>query len=146
MQLTYLNAVFPAENMIIGAVFLVVFIAENILYIKLFGTGGHEKKIKEAAARGHVVTAVLTSDTKYRMEGKKGNSSPEYYARYEYQVNGRTYSKTERFTSKPPRTITLFYLDDPGKTLTKSAPASLSVFPMLLIAIVVAAAVKILLF
>lgn len=146
MEYICLNAIFPAENMIIGIVFLIVFVTENVLYFKLFGTGGHEKKIKEATVRGHVVTAVLTGETKYRSGGKNGNTSPEYYARYEYQVNGRTFFKTERFTSKPPRNIIVYYLDDPSKPLSKSGPASLSVLPMLFIAIIIAATVRILLF
>lgn len=136
----------PAGSMVIGVVFLVVYIAELLLYRKIKDAGGHKKKIKEAKARGHVVNAFLSSDTMYLMNEDKSKFSPEYYARYEYEVNGKHYHRVERYTTKPPRTITLYYLDDPGKTFTEQPPADVAVLPMIVIAVLMAAAVKILLF
>ena len=136
----------PAGSMVIGVVFLVVYIAELLLYRKIKDAGGHKKKIKEAKARGHVVTAVHTSREMYLPNGDKSKFSREYYARYEYEVNGKLYYRVERYTTKPPRTITLYYLDDPGKPFTERQPADVAVIPMIIIAVLVAAAVKILLF
>lgn len=146
MQLIDLTSEFPVESMVIGVVFWIVYIGELLLYRKRKGVDGHEKKVREAKARGHVVTAVLTSDTMYIMNEDKGKSGREYYARYEYEVNGKQYHKVERYTSKPPRSITLYYLDNPGKAFTKRRPTNMAVVPMIAIAALAAIAVKFLLF
>jgi hypothetical protein len=146
MQPIFLTSGSPVGSMIIGVVFLVVFIAELLLYRKIKDAGGHKKKIREARERGHVVNAVLTSDTMYLMNEDKSKFSPEYYARYEYVVNGKHYHRVERYTFKPPQSITLYYLDDPGKTFTDQPPADVAVLPLIVIAVLVTIVVKLFLF
>lgn len=146
MQYICLSSGSPAGSMMIGVVFLVVYIAELLLYRKIKDAGGHKKKIREAKARGHVVNAVLSGERMYMINEDKSKFSPEYYARYEYEVNGKRYHKIERYTSTPPQSITLYYLDDPGKPFTEEPPADVAVLPLIVIAVLVTVAVKLFLF
>lgn len=127
------------QNMFIGIVFLAVYILELLVYTRATA-GRHEAKVRAAQAAGHVIRASLSGNTKYRQN--QGRAA-EYYARYEYEVNGRQYHKVERFTSTPPDTITLFYIDDPKKTFSKEIPADIAQLPLLIIAVLIAATVKI---
>ena len=121
-------------------IFVIVYILELLIYKKIGGPDRHEKKVHEAVARGNVVTAVFTGSTHYLVNAERKNTSQEYYAGYEYEVNGRKYKKVKRFKSPPPKVITLYYLDDPGKPFMKQKPADILPLIMLIIAFAIGVA------
>lgn len=132
---------YPVEYLGAAFVFVFVYVLELIIYKKIGGPNRHEKKVKEAIARGNVVTAVLAGDTQYLVNAERRNTSSEYYAGYEYEVNGRRYRKVIRFKSSPPETLTLYYLDNPGKSFRKQKPADIATLPMLIVAFIAGMAV-----
>lgn len=137
----------PASRMLIGIIFIVIYIAEIMFYHKHFDPRKkHEEDVARAEAMGHKVVATLTSSRMYMTNADESKFAPEYYCRYEYEVNGKTYGHVERYTSSPPRQITLYYLDNPKKVFTKDPPTDTMVLPLLIIAIALSAGVYYLLF
>ncbi len=128
---------YPVEYLGSAFIFVFVYVLELLIYKKIGGPERHENKVNEAIARGNVVTAVFTGSTHYLVNAEKKNTSHEYYAGYEYEVNGRRYKKVKRFKSSPPEEITLYYLDDPGKSFMKQKPADIIPFLMLIFAFMV---------
>ena len=137
----------PMSRMLIGVIFIVICIAEIMFYHKHFDPRKkHKDMVTQAAKTGHKVIATRTSSTMYMTNTDASRFSPEYYCRYEYEVNGKTYGHVERYTSSPPRQITLYYLDNPKKVFTKDPPADVMVLPLLIIALLISAGIYYLLF
>lgn len=95
---------------------------------------------------GHKVTAVLTSSRMYMTNEDESKFSPEYYCRYEYVVDGKNYGHVERYTSSPPKEITLYYLDNPKKVFSKNAPADMMALFLFIITLTITSVIYYLLF
>ena len=137
----------PIQSMAIGIIFIVIYVSEIMLYYKHFNPRKkHKEEVERAEAMRHKVVAALTGSRMYMTNTDASKFSPEYYCRYEYEVNGKTYGHVERYTSSPPRQITLYYLDNPKKVFTEDPPADVMVLPLLIIALLISAGVYYLLF
>ena len=143
---TLITLVSPLLSMLTGVIFLVIYIAELIFYSKHFSIRKkHEEKVAKAETMGHKVTAVLTGSRMYMTNENESKFSPEYYCRYEYVVDGKNYGHVERYTSSPPKEITLYYLDNPKKVFSKNAPADMMSLLLFIITLTIAAIIYFLL-
>lgn len=78
------------------------------------GLPNKQAKAKEKAIKmGHVIEASL-SDIYTRTNGTEKDQHRENTCIYHYCVNGKRYQYT-LFNDHPPKTLTLYYLNDPQK-------------------------------
>lgn len=103
---------------VVFAVLIGTFIISGKIINKIGYVLQEQKKVDEAKARGHVIKATRvdswseyeSSDTRYEAGGKKRHGS------YEYEIDGEVRKYNGYFKHRlPPKTITLYYIDDPKK-------------------------------
>ena len=103
-------------------VFFVTFFLEMGLNRHLDLLGASRKQLNKAIRRNHVMTAYYIPGTgrEQTIEKRDGDFYRRYFAAYEYTVNGENYRKNGvESLSKPPQTITLYYVDDPAKAFVR---------------------------
>ena len=122
---------YPISVVFLAFVFIFLYIASLYFYKKSKFANRFSIRLEQAKQKGHVVIGVYSSDTQYAVRPEARNTSYESYARYTYEVNGKTYSFVKRFKSVPPKTITLYYLDNPKKVFMEQTPADIVPFLIL---------------
>ena len=122
---------YPIPIVILAFAFIFLYITLLFLYKKSRFARRHAVRLEQAKQKGHVVTGVYASHTRYAVRPNARNTSYESYARYTYEVNGKTYVFVKRFKSRPPETLTLYYLDNPKKAFMEQKPADIVPFLLL---------------
>ena len=111
-------------NWLKWAVVFIVLIGTFIISMKIFKKIGYvlsgEKKVDEARAKGHVIKNARRVDswTKHNYESLNEYHSSEerHYGTYEYEIDGEIREYHAYFRHRlPPKTITLYYKDNPKK-------------------------------
>ena len=116
-------------NVLLGIVVMVVLIIAEIKFIRNKGVKNkrQERRLEKAKSLGHAVTAI-------RLE--QWNDTPRVdpnswvHATYAYEVSGKCYKYHFMEREAAPRTITLYYINNPRKTFRGKVKDS--VFLMLL--------------
>lgn len=123
-------------NVLLGIAVMVVLIIAEIKFIRNKGIKNkrQERRLEKAKSLGHAVTAI-------RLEQWKDtpvDPNSWVHATYAYEVNGKYYKYRFMEREAAPRTITLYYINNPHKTFRGTVEDS--VFLMLLFYILPVAA------
>jgi hypothetical protein len=102
---------------VVFAVLIVSFIISGKIIKKIGYVLQGQKKVDEAKKKGNVIKADRVSSRKeYESLEKRHSGKTKHFATYEYEVDGETCVYNGYFRHKlPPKTITLFYIDNPQK-------------------------------
>ena len=99
---------------------IATFVVEIILCKKGILFAGADRKLALAKQKGHMLTATRISLRFRDRESGGTRRNRIYIANYEYTANGKRRTKQVTSTSmKPPRTITLYYLNSPTKVFSE---------------------------
>ena len=103
------------------AVTIGIGIIEIILGRKGLISSRSTKRMQQARAKGHMLTAQLISrDFEYVTEGDADRRIRTYIGTYEYEVNGRMKKVVETFYNMyPPMTLTMYYVSNPEKAFSE---------------------------
>ena len=122
---------YPISIIILAFASVFLYIALLFLYKKSMFARRHAIRLERAKERGNVVTGIYSGGTTYAVRPESKSTSYETYASYIYEVNGKTYIFVKRFKSRPPETLTLYYLDNPKKAFMEQKPADIVPFLLL---------------
>lgn len=103
------------------AVTVTVGMIEIILGRKGLISSRSTKRMQQARAKGHVLTAqLIAKDFEYFTDGDKNHRIRTYIGTYEYEVNGRKKKVVESFhNSFPPQTLRMYYVSNPEKAFSE---------------------------
>ena len=101
-------------NVLLGIAVMVVLIIAEIKFMRTKGIKNkrQERRLEKAKSLGHAVTAI-------RLEQWKDtpvDPNSRVHATYAYEVNGKYYKYHFMEREAAPRTITLYYINNPRKT------------------------------